>query len=147
MNKTSQTTSEDIRWKQRFQNFQNSLLVLEDAVKADRKLDVLQQAGVIHFFEMCFELSWNLLKDYLEYLGYNDINSPRTAIKEAFQAGLIVDGHSWMELLKDRNMTSHIYDEETSQQVFERIRNKSYPLFKHLQEFFLSKYDESKGGL
>jgi nucleotidyltransferase substrate binding protein (TIGR01987 family) len=147
MNKNNPTITEDIRWKQRFHNFQNSLLLLESAVKTDKKLDILQQAGVIHFFEMCFELSWNLLKDYLEYIGYKDINSPRSAIKEAFAAGLITDGHAWMELLKDRNMTSHIYNEETSQQIFNRICNQSYPLFKQLQEFFVIKYNTQETDL
>ncbi len=129
--------TEDIRWKQRFQTFQNLLLVLDDAIKTDKKLDILQQAGVIHFFKMCFELSWKIMKDYLEYTGYNYINSPIAAIKEAAQTGFIIDGHAWMELLKDRNMTLHIYDEETRQQLFDRIRNKAYPLFKQLQEFFI----------
>ena len=48
--------SEDIRWKQRFHNFNNALICLEYAVITDKELDVLQQAGAIHFFGMCLIL-------------------------------------------------------------------------------------------
>lgn len=51
------------------------------------------------------------MKDYLEDQGFIDIKSPREAIKKAFEASLITDGHNWLKALEDRNLTSHIYDE------------------------------------
>ena len=55
----------DIRWKQRFQNFEKSLKYLEQAMKTEHS-DIIQKAGLIQFFEMTFELAWNVIKDYLE---------------------------------------------------------------------------------
>ena len=56
---------EDIRWKQRFQNFEKTLNYLEDALNIE-KPDIIQKAGTIQFFEMTFELAWNTMKDFLE---------------------------------------------------------------------------------
>ncbi|EEG77466.1 nucleotidyltransferase substrate binding protein [Dethiobacter alkaliphilus] len=73
----------DIRWKQRFQNFEKSFSLLEKYI-AQKEKNELEKAGIIQFFEMTFELSWKLLKDYLEAVGYV-VNSPREAIKQSFQ--------------------------------------------------------------
>ena len=101
------TNAEDIRWQQRFQNFQKSLLLLEGALDI-KTPDIYQKAGLIQFFETTFELSWKLMKDYLEAEGFMDIKSPRAVIKKAFETELIKNGHIWMELLQDRNLTAHI---------------------------------------
>jgi nucleotidyltransferase substrate binding protein (TIGR01987 family) len=123
---------EDIRWKQRFQNYQKSLNYLEDAL-AIIKPDLIQKAGLIQFFEMTFELAWNTMKDYLEEEGFLNLNSPRETIKKAFEIELITDGHAWLKALEDRNLTSHTYDEETASEVENLIRNNYYHL---LVEFF-----------
>ena len=127
--------TQDIRWKQRFQHFSSSLAWLEKAVNRT-DLDVIGQAGAIQFFEICFELSWKLLKDYLEYEGYTDVASPRAAIKQAFNIGLLTDGHEWLQLLNDRNMTSHVYDEETAKNIYRLICSKYYPMFLSLKNTF-----------
>ncbi len=85
-----------LRWKQRFSNFEKSIHHLETALKIEEP-DLLQKAGIIHFFELTYELAWNLMKDYLDFQGFVDIKSPRAAIKQSFESGLILDGHSWME--------------------------------------------------
>ena len=100
---------QDVRWKQRFQNYEKSLHHLEDALKI-KKPDIIQRAGMIQFFEMTFELAWDTLKDYLEEQGFNEIKSPRAAIKKGFEIDLITDGESWLQLLEDRNLTAHAYD-------------------------------------
>lgn len=104
-------SNEDIRWKQRFQNFSKSMEHLENALQIPSP-DIVQKAGVIHFFEMSFELSWNMVKDYLEDQGFVDIKSPKAALKKAFEIGIIEKGHGWMDLLLDRNLTAHTYDEK-----------------------------------
>jgi nucleotidyltransferase substrate binding protein (TIGR01987 family) len=118
-------SKEDIRWKQRFQNYQKSLNYLEDAL-AIIKPDLIQKAGLIQFFEMTFELAWNTMKDYLEEEGFLNLNSPREAIKKAFEIELITDGHTWLKALEDRNLTSRTYDEETASEVESLIRNNYY---------------------
>lgn len=131
----------DIRWKQRFQNYEKALSHLSSALQLTNP-DILQKAGIIQFFEMSYELAWNTLKDYLEEQGFSDVKSPRNAIKKAFETGLIEDGHSWMDLLLDRNLTSHAYDEEKVNEVERLIYHKYYPLLSHLHSVLKSRIDE-----
>lgn len=130
----------DVRWKQRFQNFTNAIDYLEKALRIEHP-DMIQKAGTIQFFEMCVELAWKTIKDYLQDQGFNEINSPRATLKKGFEIGLIDNGHTWMELLDDRNLTAHTYDEEKANEVEELIRKKYYPLLKEIHETFSAKRD------
>ena len=136
--------NEDIRWKQRFEHYINALGWLEKSVNRT-DLDFMQQAGAIQFFEMCTELAWKLMKDYLEAQGYVDVASPRAAIKQAFNSGIIDDGHAWLRLLNDRNLTSHVYDENTAEKIYQLVSVKYYPLFDELyHKFFYLNNHESE---
>ena len=105
------------------------------------KLSIVEQAGLIRFFEMAFELSWKLLKDYLNAEGFL-VKSPREAFKQAFQVELIASGNLWMEALDDRNLTSHTYNEQTAVAVETKIRNVYYPLLLNLQQSFATLVDK-----
>lgn len=122
----------DTRWKQRFENFEKSYKLLEKYSKQPITTD-LEKAGVIQFFEVTFELAWKVLKDYLEAQGYV-LKSPRETIKQAFQIDLIVDGHSWMEALSKRNLTTHTYDEAFADKFVIEIKQIYVPLFTSLYE-------------
>lgn len=127
----------DVRWKQRFQNFDRACSLLErTAAKPD--LSEAERGGLIQFFEMAFELSWKLLKDYLTSEGY-EITSPREAIKQAFQNGLIADGEAWLRALEDRNLTTHTYDEATALRVEKKIRENYFPLLQAVRADFEEK--------
>lgn len=129
----------DVRWKQRFQNFDRACALLErTAAKPD--LSEAERGGLIQFFEMAFELSWKLLKDYLTLEGYQ-IASPREAIKQAFQNGLISDGEAWLMALEDRNLTTHTYDEATALRVEKKIRNDYFPLLQSVRAAFEEKLE------
>ncbi|MCF8231241.1 MAG: nucleotidyltransferase substrate binding protein [Bacteroidales bacterium] len=125
----------DIRWKQRFQNYKNALSNLKKAMEIENP-DIVQKAGLIQFFEITYELAWNLMKDYLQEQGYIDVKSPRSAIKRAFESELISDGHKWLELLNDRNLTAHTYDEDTVEKITNLIKGKYYPLLEELEKTF-----------
>lgn len=125
----------DIRWKQRLENFNNSMHNLQEAVKIDSP-DMIQKAGTIQLFEISIELSWKLLKDYLESKGMSDLKFPRDIIKKAKETELISDGDSWLHALESRNLTSHTYDEETAERVVTEIKNNFFPILKDLQNKF-----------
>jgi nucleotidyltransferase substrate binding protein (TIGR01987 family) len=131
----------DIRWKQRFHNFSKSMQYLEQALQISNP-DIVQKAGIIQFFEMSFELAWNLIKDFLEEQGFVDIKSPRSALKKAFEVNLLDDGHAWMDLLQDRNLTAHTYDEQKATDMEQLIQNKYFPILKALLTSFKKKLDE-----
>lgn len=133
--------NKDVRWKQRFQNFTKSLNFLEMALQIPNP-DIVQKAGIIQFFEMSFELAWNLVKDYLEEQGFVDIKSPRGALKKAFETNILENGHDWMDLLQDRNLTAHTYDEQKATDMEKLIHHKYFPLLKALHNSFIQKLDE-----
>lgn len=122
----------EIRWKQRFENFNKSYILLDKYSKKE-ELSELEQAGIIQFFEMTFELAWKVLKDYLEAEGYI-VKSPRETIKQAFQIQLINDGHIWMEALAVRNLTTHTYDEKLINKLINDIINIYFPELKLLHD-------------
>ncbi len=134
-------TNKDIRWIQRFHNYDKALKLLDDALQIPNP-DMVQKAGIIQFFEMSFELAWNLVKDYLEEQGFVDVKSPRSALKKAFETGIIENGHSWMDLLTDRNLTAHTYDEQKATELEQLIKEKYFPVLKALHTFFKSKIYE-----
>jgi nucleotidyltransferase substrate binding protein (TIGR01987 family) len=132
--------NKDIRWVQRFQNFEKAFLLLQETVQI-KGPSVTERAGLIQFFEMTFELAWKLLKDYEEEEGFV-IKSPRDAIKQAFQTNIINEGHTWIDALEDRNLTSHTYHEKIAVEVEEKIRNKYFPVLKQLYIDFKDRVDK-----
>ena len=88
--------------------------------------------GVIQRFEFCTELAWKTLREYLIEQGYTDINSPKSVMKTAFSDGLLKDETGWLEILEARNITSHVYDENTAATLFDNIKKIYTPLFEEL---------------
>jgi nucleotidyltransferase substrate binding protein (TIGR01987 family) len=113
----------DIRWKQRLENFERAFLLLQEAFKKDTaEMSDLEKEGVIQRFEYTFELAWQTLKDYLIYSGVAfDQITPRSVIKQAFAAKIIKDGQTWMDMLEQRNLMSHTYDSRIFEAVFSNI--------------------------
>lgn len=126
---------QDIRWKQRFRNFENAYNQLEAAValSKQRPLSRLEQQGLIKAFEFTQELAWNVMKDYFEYQGNTAITGSRDAIREAFRRALIEDGEGWMDTIKSRNRSTHTYDESTAKQLVEVILSRYISLFEQFR--------------
>ena len=128
--------TEDIRWIQRFENFKRSLKQLDNAIAlmAERDLSELEEQGVIQAFEYNYELAWNILKDFYEYQGEQNIQGSRDAIKVAFRRGLITDADVWLKMIKSRVLTVHTYNEDVTQKILEDIIHKYYPEFVALRD-------------
>lgn len=122
----------DIRWKQRFQNFEKSVLLLQNAVNK-KNLSDLEKAGLIQFYEFTFELAWKTLKDYLEHKNV-EVKFPRDAIKEGFYYELIDNGEIWLDMLQKRNLMSHTYDTKNAELAYQLIVNT---YFSELYDFYL----------
>ncbi|HZK44059.1 MAG TPA: HI0074 family nucleotidyltransferase substrate-binding subunit, partial [Syntrophomonadaceae bacterium] len=56
-----------------------------------------------------------------ENMGIADKNSPRAVLREAFAQKIIANETIWLLMLKDRNMTSHAYNEELAEEIAKRI--------------------------
>lgn len=120
----------DIRWKQRFENFKKAATQLTEFIEKEN-LNKFEVQGLIQCFEYTFELAWKTMKDYLEQEGF-DVKSPRKTIQTAFQIQLITDGHAWIDALEKRNLMAHTYDEGKAMEAEELIREKYYKIIKKL---------------
>lgn len=119
---------EDIRWKQRFENYCRALTQLSKFIQKG-ELNEMEIQGIIHSFEYTYELAWNVMKDFLKEKGNHNIFGSRDAISESFKLGIIVDGEGWMNMFKDRNQTTHTYNEEVVNLIYYNIVNKYFQLF------------------
>jgi len=117
----------DVRWKQRLENFERAFGLLREAFAQDPKgMSDLEKEGAIQRFEYTFELAWKTLKDYLVYSAVVfDQITPRSVIKQAFAAKIIQDGQTWIDMLDQRNLMSHTYDDESFRIAFDSI-SRSY---------------------
>ena len=137
----------DIRWVQRFSNYRKALVQLGKAVaivssqmKRNGDEDKLMEEGLIQRYEYTHELAWKTMKDYAEYQGLEDIIGSRDAIRQTLQVGLINDDR-WMDSVRDRNLTSHNYDDETAQAIVSNIINVYYPLFVEYEKVMLKRLE------
>jgi len=117
------------RFKRYFENFERALKNLDEAVniaKTDIEID-----GAIKRFELCYELSWKLIKEWLADKGIICKN-PRDCFKYAYENNLIKDEKIWLEMIKDRNELVHTYTSQESRIIFERIKENYLDAFKEL---------------
>ena len=126
--------SEDTRWHQRLANYQRALASLTAAVELSRQraLSDLEQQGLIQAFEFTHELAWNCLRDYLRYQGEQNLTGSRDATRRAFSVGLISEGEQWMDMIANRNRTSHTYNKATAVLISEAVIEHYQPLFVEL---------------
>jgi len=78
-------------------------------------------------------LAWNVLKDFLEDQGNQNIRGSKDATRAAFKVSLITEGELWMAMIQSRNISSHTYDEETAESLVIAIINDYFPQFKALK--------------
>ena len=150
-------SSQDVRWKQRFNNFLKAFFKLEEAVlkikveyqinedgtiNKDSFLDDIIKEGLIQRFEYTHELAWNVMKDFLVNAGNNNIFGSKDATREAFAVGLIKNGEVWMDMIKSRNKTSHTYNEETADDIFMKIVHEYHQEFNQ----FKNRMEELENG-
>ncbi|WP_018985077.1 nucleotidyltransferase substrate binding protein [Methylophilus methylotrophus] len=123
--------TQNLRWVQRLNNYEKALESLTAAIdlSKERALSDLEKQGLIQAFEFTHELAWNVLKDYFDYQGTQNITGSRDATREAFSKGLILDGEGWMAMIQSRNKTSHTYNKAVAEEIIEAIQNSYYALF------------------
>jgi nucleotidyltransferase substrate binding protein (TIGR01987 family) len=133
----------DIRWKQRFANLQRALRQLEAAVEAHRAMPTneLIVIALIKAYEFSFELSWKTLKDLLAWNGL-DVRLPREVLKQSFATGLIENGQIWIDMLEQRNLMAHTYDQARAQQAAALICEHYWPELQGLRNSLQERVDQ-----
>ena len=128
--------NKEIRWKQRFQNYEMAFSKLKEAMEQEN-LNELERNGLIHRFEFTLDLSWKVLKDYLEEKGFIFKPSPKDTLREAQNAGLIDYGQALIDGLDIRNELSHDYSGNKFEVSEEVLREEVYPALQMLYQFFI----------
>jgi nucleotidyltransferase substrate binding protein (TIGR01987 family) len=125
----------DIRWKQRFENYEKALFLLREAMADIENLSDLEKEGAVQRFEFTVELAWKTLKDYLEHSGVALAQiTPKNVVKQAFSAKIIRDGQLWIDMLDCRNLMSHNYDEKILNQAVRKMSG-FLPALNELHDF------------
>lgn len=120
------------RIKDIFCDFKDALERLKEALADDPMKNNIVIDGTIQRFEFSFELAWKLMKAILNYNGI-DADMPRPVLKEAYKAGIITKEQTWIDMLEDRNKTSHIYDEKEALKIYGKIKGVYFQLLKDLE--------------
>jgi nucleotidyltransferase substrate binding protein (TIGR01987 family) len=113
----------DVRWKQRFENYEKALEQLTRVVKMypSPGFTDVERTVCIKFFEMTYELSWKVMKDYLFEKGIAGIIGSKDAVRYAVSSEIIDEGGIWMQMVDSRNEIAHTYDEGKAQALCDKI--------------------------
>ena len=109
------SANKKLRAEDSFYNFSNALNKFIEAINEEA---ILKEEGfydifldlIIKRFEFTYEMSWKAIKRYLDFVGI-DAKTPRSAFKEAYAISLITNENIWLDMINQRNLSSHIYDE------------------------------------
>ncbi|MFH1846779.1 MAG: HI0074 family nucleotidyltransferase substrate-binding subunit [Candidatus Omnitrophota bacterium] len=121
------------RIEQTYSDYKKAVERLKEALEEDIAVNKVAVDAVIQRFEFTFELSWKLAKIILAYNGV-EVTLPRLIIKEAFKMKMINNGQAWIDMLEDRNKTSHIYDEDEALEIYEKIRTGHFKMLKSFEK-------------
>lgn len=120
----------------KYENFCRAYKNLEESIKLEPPYDTVTLTGLVALFEITFEQSWKMIKEILEYHGYeqNVTGSPRIVIKTAFQAGMIDDEETWLMALAARNNVAHSYNEDIALSIIRETKEIYAGMFRNLKE-------------
>ncbi len=110
------------------------LLVQADALRRDRPLSEVEEAGVVQFFEVSIELGWKTLALLMRHQGMLlPVMSPLPIFREAARIGLIGDPDRWAAAVERRNVMSHTYDPDTFRLLIADIGTSFLPMMIELR--------------
>ncbi|MCI5516752.1 MAG: HI0074 family nucleotidyltransferase substrate-binding subunit [Roseburia sp.] len=126
----------------KFDQYSRHLQVLCRAEQEDITNEIII-SGIIDKFYIQFELGWKVLKELLRYEGANQTatGSPREIIKTAYAYFDFIEENIWLEMLRDRNDTTHIYNEEAAQQLVKKILHRYIGVFVTLEQHIRERYE------
>lgn len=129
----------DIRWKQRFENFDRAFQRLQEAVQQP-ELNELEINGLMQRFEFTLELAWKTLKDYLEFQGFAFAPSPKATVRQAYEAGYLQHAQALIDGLDMRNQLSHDYSDEKFNSAEKLFREETYLALVAMHVFLKQNY-------
>ncbi len=128
-------------------NFSNCLNVLKGADFELANENDIYRTGVIGQFNLTFELAWKALQAVLREHGAKgaETGSPREILQLGYKLGFVEDSGVWLAMLKKRNTSVHIYNEDEIDEMLLLIRNSFTPAFIVLEKLLREKLNEIEG--
>lgn len=125
----------------RFEQFSKHLEVLKRAHQEDLQNEFII-SGIIDKFFIQFELGWKVLKELLVYEGRSEgrTGSPREIIKAAYSCFDFMDETIWLEMLQERNNTTHMYNEAAAKELVEHILHCYVSEFEKMKNAIVEQY-------
>jgi len=130
---------QDIRWHQRFQNFERAFLILQEAIM-QKELNELERNGLIQRFEFTIDMAWKVTKDFLEEKGFAFKPSPKDTFRQAQQAGYIDYAQALIDGLDIRNELSHDYSGQKFEKSEAELRQAIFPAISKLYQFLKNEH-------
>ena len=127
-------------------NFSNCLTVLKNADFKLADSNEIYRTGVIGQFNLTFELAWKALQEVLKLHGAAgaETGSPREILQLGYKLGFVRDASVWLLMLKKRNTSVHIYNEEEIDEMILLIRDSFIPAFGELEKTLQEKLQEAE---
>lgn len=129
----------------KYDNFVNCLNVLRSADFDLANENQIYRTGIIGQFNLTFELAWKALQAVLRAHGAEgaQTGSPREILQLGYKMGFVNDSSVWLAMLKKRNTSVHIYDEDEINELILLIRNSFIPAFTVLENTLKEKIEET----
>ena len=127
----------DVRWEQRFENYEKAFFRLKEAIDME-ELNELERNGLIQRFEFTLDLSWKVLKDFLEEKGFVFKPSPKDTLRTGQQGDYISYAQELIDGLEIRNTLSHDYSGEKFERLEVVLREETFVALEKLYHFFAS---------
>lgn len=129
-------------------NFANSLNTLKKADFSRAWEDDIYRTGIVGQFNLTFELAWKSLQAVLQLYSVTgaETGSPRDILKLGYKTGFIDDAEVWLLMLKNRNLSVHIYDEKEINELIVLIRDSFVPVLSKLADVLKDKVAEADKG-
>ena len=127
-------------YMKKLDNFANCLDILKQADFELADSNDIYRMGVVGQFNLTFELAWKALQEVLRMHGVE--GSPREILQVGYKVGFVNDSSVWLLMLKKRNTSIHIYNEEEIDELIVFIRDSFIPAFTDLEETLQEKLIE-----
>ena len=127
-------------------NFVNCLEILANADFKMAETNDIYRTGIIGQFNLTFELAWKALQEIMKMNGVegSSTGSPREILQLAYKIGFINDAEVWLLMLKKRNTSVHIYNEDEVDEMILLIRDSFIPAFSVLKDTLMKKLEEAE---
>jgi nucleotidyltransferase substrate binding protein (TIGR01987 family) len=114
------------RLRQRIETANNALTTLEQVLLIEKPSSIERDAS-IQRFEYSFEAQWKLAKQFLRDFEGIDSGSPKGVIRSCHETGVLTEDETIkaLEMVDDRNLTSHTYNEELAEEIYKRLSGYS----------------------